>query len=673
MVYSFFQLQFWLSALLTPIAFFVSFYLPGSFFISRLKPKSSIIALLFSLVLGLALWGIQGYLFGYLHARWLTYLYLIFFSISFFLNTSNEKKYWQKIRQEIHAAYKPAFIFICLGTILQILSVIGSGMLYPQGVEFFFSNAVDGVMHLAYIESMARVFPPQEPSAAGMMLMNYHYWSDLVMAELVRVWHLPVSHLFFQFMPLFIAFLTGIATYVLVRVWKGTRQTGMWALFMLYFSADAAYLFTLILHQQLNFRTPAIDNGITQFLNIPHTFAKLVFLTGVIPFSYWLKTKQTRWLILSVTFFTTLAGFKIYFGMFAAVGVCLVILGQILYSMWHSKTSFLERVRNSIQEHRAALVCAVVFGLASALIYFPANRSSGGLFYSPLEWPKIFMGPDGLDFRQWWLRHQVYEAYHNTRNLIFLDFIAIVVCLISIYGTRLIGFFRWKRMIQYVGWETYLFFFPTMLLFTWLGLYTLQSSGLFNVFNFFAVAATGLSLFSAFLLNELATSKRKLSKLLVIIFIFLTLPRPIYEVYFAMNAYVTNHYDQIITKEEIEALTVIRKQTKPNTVVQSMITNETDQKTPYVSFFTDRSTYISGESLLTSHNRQIDDRIAGLKYIFGAQNSSELATRVKEKNIDVLYLIRNPENKGIFAYEIHDQDFQTLYKSGNIQVVKRVP
>src|SRR5258708_450085 len=136
------------------------------------------------------------------------------------------------------------------------------------------------------------------------------------MAELVRIWHIPISHLFFQFMPLFVSFLTGLAFYLLIRVWKGTRQTGLWALFMLYFSGDSAYLFMLTLHHRFGFQTPAIDNGITQFLNIPHTFAKLVFLTGLIPFSFWLKTKQKKWLALTVVFFATLAGFKIYFGMF---------------------------------------------------------------------------------------------------------------------------------------------------------------------------------------------------------------------------------------------------------------------------------------------------------------------------------------------------------------------
>src|SRR5260221_8897115 len=163
-------------------------------------------------------------------------------------------------------------------------------------------------------------------------------------------------------------------------------------------------------------------------------------------------------------------------------------------------------------------------------------------------------------------------------------------------------------MISFVGWQIYLFFFPPILLFTWLGLYTLQVSGLFNVFNFFAVAAVGLSLFSAFLLNEAWSSKKRILKILVILFVVVTLPRPIFEVVSRVQAYATNHYDQMIPNEEVTGLVLIQKQTPANTVVQSELSNENDQKAPYVSFFSNRPTYLSGTGLLASNNRPVADR-----------------------------------------------------------------
>ncbi len=672
MVYSFTSFQFWLFALITPFIFLVTFYLPGALFIDRFKPKSSVISLLLSLVLGIVLWGVQGYVFGYLGMRWLSYIYLLFFAAEFFIHFPQQKVKFSRVQKASRSFFKPAVIFIVIGTVLQVLSVIGSGVAYSKGVEFFFTNAVDGMMHLAYIQSIARSFPPQEPSAAGMMLTNYHYWSDLVMAELVRVWHLPVSHLFFQFMPIFIASLTGLATYLLVRIWKGSKQTSLWALFMLYFSSDAAYIFMLAIHRQFSFQTPAIDNGITQFLNIPHTFAKLVFLTGLIPFSYWLQTKKTKWLILSVTLFATLAGFKIYFGIFAAIGVCLVVFGQFVQALFSQpKSNILQKVLATFQQQRFAILGVALFAVAAALIYFPANKSAGGLFYSPLEWPKIFMGPDGLNFREWWLRHQVYEEYHNLRNMIALDLFAIVVCLVSIYGTRLIGFLRWRKNIQQIGWEMYLFFFPGILFFTWLGLYTLQRSGLFNVFNFFAVASVGLSFFTAFWLGKLGESKNFLSKVILTVFVCLTLPRPLHEIFSLSQAYATNHYDLIIDNQEIEALRTIQNSTSATKIVQAHFNNENDRKTPYIAFFSNRSTYLSGEGLLASHNQPVDSRLLELKKMFLSPNGEAFTRSAKEKNISFVYLLKKNGQVDGISFPIDTQQLHPFFENDRVKILER--
>lgn len=672
MVYGLLSIQFWLFAILTPIIFGISFYIPGSFFIERLKPKSVIVSFLLSFVLGIALWGIQGYIFGYLHIRWFSYFYLLFFAGVFLSNLQYQKQELKKLKLALKLSFRPALYFILVGTVLQVLSVIGSGLSSRNGVEFFFTNAVDGVMHLAYIGSLVKNFPPQEPSAAGMMLTNYHYWSDLVIAELARVWHLPVAHLFFQFMPILVSFLTGMSAYLIIRIWKGSRRTGLWSLFLLYFSGDAAYLFMLLLHQKFGFQTPAIDNGITQFLNIPHSFAKLVFMTALIPFSYWLKTKQLKWLGLTIILFATLAGFKIYFGIFAVLGFCLVVFGQLIQSFISSPNKkWLVKTQKTFHKHQNELFFLILFGIISAAIYFPANKSSGGLFYSPLEWPKIFMGPDGLNFREWWLRHQVYDAAHNYRNIIILDVGAIGICLISIYGTRLLGFLNWKKMIKLLGWEVYLFFFPTMLVFTWLGLYTLQHSGLFNVFNFFAVASVGLSLFSAFILDELQSSSKRIAHLCLIVFVILTVPRPLYEVVSISQAYLNNQSSQLISRSEIAALESVQQHTDPKAVIQAY-NNETDQKTPYVAFFANRSTYLSGDGLLTSHNQPIEDRIQGLKYLFGAHSSSELAARAKEKNIKLIYLHKVPTIASDLPYPIQNEDFRVLFENDQAKVLERV-
>src|SRR5258708_1221566 len=60
------------------ITIFIAWYLPGNFFLRKVlhdKFQRRVIATL----AGMALWGWQGFIFGYLEMRWLTYFYIIFF------------------------------------------------------------------------------------------------------------------------------------------------------------------------------------------------------------------------------------------------------------------------------------------------------------------------------------------------------------------------------------------------------------------------------------------------------------------------------------------------------------------------------------------------------------------------------------------------------------------
>jgi hypothetical protein len=671
MIYSFFDPRFWLFAAFSPIVFLLTFYVPGSFFIDRLKPKSTIISFLLASVLGVVMWGMQGFVFGYLNIRWCTYLYLLFFVFMFWKRMKEKKVFAKKLVKEIKGSFKIALGFLCVGTLIQVLPVIASGMAYKNGIEFFFTNAVDGIMHLAYIQSISHYFPPQEPGAVGLALVNYHYWSDLVLAELVRIWHLPTSHLFFQFTPLFISFFTGAVAYLLLRIWKLPRQAGLWSLFFLYFSADAAYLFMLALHHRLGFETPVIDNGVTQFLNIPHTFAKLIFLTALIPFSYWIQTKKKKWLLLSIIFFSTLVGFKVYFGIFAAIGMSFVVALQFLQSLFYpSKKPLLKKLAKAVSAHRFSFFMIGLFALLSAVIYFPTNKSSGGLFYAPLEWPKLFLAQDALDFRIWWLRQQVYEAHNNTRGIFLLNSLAVFICLVSVYGTRLLGFFRWKKIASQISWQLHLFFLSGIIIFTLLGLFTLQSSGLFNVFNFFSVAAVGLSIFSAVICYNLSQSKKVFSYFLLAIIVLITLPRSFHEIFSIYKKYADNKYDYIFTFKEIEALQIIRKNTPQDAIVQSSLYNENERYTPYVSFFSDRRTYLSGERLLETHNQPYKERVEDLRYIFNSHNYEELDLRARDKGINILYLVKRSTHAEDLSFTLQKDNKSILFENDTAVVLK---
>ncbi len=663
-IYAIYDYQFWLAFSVFLIAIFVSFYLPGFFLINQIDKKVNIRNIVLSYCAGFVLWTTQGYVFGFLNIRWMTYLYVLAILILSYEKLSTIKKIHYYASLQIK---KNKFVtsIIIVGMIMQSLLMFGSGFLTTDGIRFLGSNNIDGIMHLSYIQSMTTKFPPIEPGAYQHALKNYHYWIDLNIAELARIWMIPTSHTFFQFMPLFISVITGCATYVLMRVWTGSKAVGLWALFFLYLGSDAAYLFMLYFKGIFGFYTPAIDNGITQFLNMPHAAAKMIFTSSLIPFYFWIKTNQKTWGFLSIGLFSSLVGLKIYFGIFAGLGLGLVVLGKILLVIFGKKNkgTFLAKIKQEF----FSIMLLLLFIIVALTIYLPSNSSSGGLLYYPLEWPKQFLGHNNLDVREWWLRMQVYEQAGNIRNIIVYNAYAVLVTLICIHGTRLFGLIPRRKLYKLLGWEHMMFFVPGIIIFHILGLFTLQAAGSFNVFNFFVVSTTVMAFFSAFLLYELTLKKKIWAKALILVIVLLTLPRPLYEVYSAGNTIIKNN-GALIQAEELAAMDYIQQNTDPKAIVQSHPRNDLDSRTPYISYYANRQTYLSGITMIASHGQDITPLQNELEYLFELRDPEAFAKQAHKNNISYLYLQNNPKQKLLFS--LNPSLFSKMYENKSVVIIK---
>lgn len=650
-MYAIYDYHFWLSFAVFLIAIFSSFYLPGFHVMKLIDKKPSVRNIVLSYCVGFVLWTMQGYIFGYLNIRFATYLYVLVILIFSCKDISLIKKTHSYLYQKVKNNKLATFVIV-IGMILQSLLMFGSGFLTADGIRFLGSNNVDGIMHLSYIQSMITEFPPIEPGAYQHPLRNYHYWIDLNIAELSRIWMIPPIHIFFQFLPLFISIITGVATYILMRIWTlGSKMAGLWALFFLYLGGDAAYLFMLYFKDEFGFYTPAIDNGITQFLNMPHTAAKMIFIVGLIPFYLWVKTKQRKWGLLMVGLFASLVGFKVYFGIFVGLGLGFVVLGKFWVAMAGNKSrgKFIERIK-MIRKEVFSIVLLLIFVVVSFTIFLPSNSASGGLLYYPLEWPKLFLGQNNLDVREWWLRMQVYEAAGNIRNIIIYNAFAIAVTLVCIHGTRLLGLIPHKKLFKLLGLEHMLFFMPGIIVFHVLGLFTLQAAGSFNVFNFFVVSTVVMALFSGYLMYQLSLKNTVWAKTLIILVVLLTVPRPMYEIYSAANSIIKNN-GALISTQELKALDYIRQNTPHDAIVQSHPNNNLDSRTPYVSYFANRQTYLTGITMIASHGQQIAPLENEINNLFTLTNANEFAKRLKKDNISYLYLQKDPMQQMSFLQD----------------------
>lgn len=637
-------------------AIFVSFFLPGFLVSSLLKIKSKSTAILVAHVLGIVMWGIQGYVFGYLNIRWATYIYLFlgcFFAVLY--HRSSLINIYSVIPEIIIKNKIPA-ILIAIGVIVQLLPVAGSGLRSEIGISFFGNNIYDGIMHLGLIQSMHDHFPPIEPGAYELPILNYHYWGDLVIAEIARIWKIPISLLFFQFIPLYVSLLTGIAAYLLVRIYGGSKAMGSWLLFLLFFAGDGAYLFMLILHRVFGFYTPAIDNGAMNFLNMPNAMAKMVFITGLISLQYWIKSGVKLWGVISMIFFASLMGFKVYYGIFTIIGFSLLVMWRL--ASWFNKKELF------------SLFLLVLLAGVSLAIYLPANSSSGGLSFHPLEWPKSFLGVGSIDFKEWWLRKSMYEANKNYIGIFVLDLISIIIALISIYGTRLLGFFPISKLLRFLGWEKFFFFVPPLLLFQFLGLFTLQVSGGFNVFNFFVVGALILSIFTAFNLDQISQSKKMLGKIFLIIFIVLTLPRVVNVATYNIENYKKHIDYHLFSNDELLAFKYIDDTLSKSAVIQSHPANEMDSKVGYLAFFSKRLTYLTSINFLETRNQKIADRKIALQHMFEVDNATEFVRLAKNKNIQYIYLQKVPKQN--FRFSPDESLLKTVYENEKIVIIKPI-
>ncbi|GIK84012.1 MAG: hypothetical protein BroJett025_06340 [Patescibacteria group bacterium] len=596
-----------------------------------MKFKTVSLRFLLALPTGLALWGIQGYLLGYAHVRFLTLIYIIVFTVLFWREQKSKrfddfKKIWVEIKKQPWWL----FVLVAVSSFLQIFSHVGSGLMTATGLPFYFVNSVDGVMHLSYIQELVKNFPPQEPGAVGLPLINYHYWSDLVQAELIRVWQLPTIHVFFQYAPIVISTWTTVLFLRLISYLGGSRKTQLVALLLLTFGADAAYLITQVLHGHWGPNVSSLDSGVTFYFNIPQVYARFVFLASIFLLTKWWKERSFKTGVLVTLLIASLFGFKVYYALYAVFGFCFVVGLEIILHFISNlkKKSVVTALITTMQNSKFSLLLVGILAAISLAIYLPVNKAAGGLTYSFFEWPHLLLSAVNIDYIDWFLRMQVYKAYDNTRNIIIFNLWAAFLTFVAVYGTRMFGMLPlFKTKNEHMK-KLFLFFIPTNILFVLLGLLTLQTSGGLNIFNFLIVPILAFNIFVAFNLSQLKT---KIFVPFIVVFALLTIPRSLIQLNLFYERYSTSQADAVISPNELEAFTYLRNQEAAT--VQTSMENYYNYQTPYISFMSGQPTYIGGVSMLESHNQPTKERVAEIKEALTQSDSNLKADLLRSLGI----------------------------------------
>lgn len=677
-IYSVFNLIWLVKAVLFLIASVVSFYLPGivlSHWAGITDQKKHLLAWM----IGIGFWGIQGYVFGWLQIRWVTYLYLAFFA----WQAWKIRKHWWPITYHLGSTSLQKVILV-IGTILLLIPVIGSGWRTKEGIAYYWINAYDGLYHLSLSRSLVESVPPIEPGAYDLVVQNYHYLSNLIIADFGRVWQLPINHLYFQFFPVLIAVLFGLTIGQLLKTWSGQKITVTLGLLLFYLAGEISWLLTWILKSgtELPFNN-YIDSGVIQFLNPPQAFAKLLFFTSLILLRDFWQKKNWRLAIVLGVVIASMLSLKIYFALFLGLGLACVYaveLGKVLILLIRKQSS----VKQCWREYRWDLVLGLTILVVGAALYLPSNSQAGGIYYDFLFWPRLLLGQGKIFWNEWWLRLQVYEAAQNTRALFVWYSLAIGVFLSAIYHFRLVGLlvvfkrFRSKMLSK----EVILLVVPSIVL-THIAMNYVQISGGGNIFNFFVVAITSLSLLSTIVLGELWQKIPKL-RFLIVICIGMMAIQPLYNTY----AYLKNYYyrrDKIVITAQHEALMKYlsansKSKDSEKSYLQTSPGAFLDNNTPYWYFFTGKLSYFSGRQILQDHNQDVSAKKLVEQFIFlDPATASDSARIAHTAHIDQIVLQKSQKSTDAFLFRAKQATFsgtfiwQQEYENDEWLVLRPVP
>ncbi len=610
---------FWLYAFYFIIIIFVSFSIPGLVLLGRLR-LGKFQTFVLGTMLGLALWIWQGFIFGYLGLRFMTYVYVFLFVLIWIYKITKKRKI-KKINLRGIVFDKWILVILLLGICVQVSAVWFTGILISGDAYFCCGNISDSLYHIALTNEIIKTIPPYEPGMNGIVVHNYHYLSSLVVAELVRVYKLPLVAADYQFMTVFVSLFLGLTAIAFSKSLNLSRSFLLWLLFFLYFGGDFIYLFLLMLGKGLSFSMGSLEDGSIFLVNLPRAYAVTVLFSILTMLVLWIRKRRIFEGVLIGLMISVLIGLKVYIGLFALTGIVFLTIYYLLKKKWEIFPIFI----------------VSVFG--SFMFYFPVNSGAGGMYYTGFWLFENFISQPQFGLIRMELARTVYQQHNNVLRLIQYEGMYILIYIFCIFGSKIFAFFQTKKSLSQIPLPIHIFLISGLVVSGILGFFYQQNSGGSNSFNFIVNVFIISSIYAALAVSFWLS---KLAKPIVIVFaiglILIIIPRVVNQVY-ANIMWVRAQKGFSIPESQLYLLSVLNKINNKNSLVLVHSDfSEQEQTTPLTSFISDRPMYLSGEGILISHNIPIARRASLKKAIFKSANDLKVGKIIKNENIKFILL-----------------------------------
>ena len=524
-----------------------------------------------------------------------------------------------------------------IGMFTQTITMFKSGLLYPFGMGFWGPNGHDGIWHIALINSLTKYFPAQNPVFSGTNLANYHYFFDLFVAILHKVFSLPVISLYFQILPVLFSGLLGYLTYCLVFQWTKNRLSAIIATFFAYFGGSFGWIVTLFRDQAIGGESMFwASQSVSYLINPPFILSLIFILYGLLNYLEYLEKPTNKRALLIILVFGLLIGIKAYAGIIILSGLLVSFIGE-----W-----FLNK------EVRTGKIFFGSLAL-SLLIFLPTNRWSLSLFvFSPLWFPHTMIEfSDRLGWIKLAQARQAYQATGNWGRLILTEGLTLFIFFLGNLGTRLlflVGLYKTLSNRNKVNVFTVLVY-SSLLVSAAIPLLVIQKGNPWNSIQFFYYFLFLSGLLASEWLGNYLLDKSKLTKIAIVLSLFIfTIPTTLS----TLSQYLPYRAPARISFEELEALNYLKNEKEGVVLTFPYNSSLNDQysepkplfayeTTAYVSALSEKPVFLEDEMNLEIMGVNWVGRKEDSLRFFSTDNKIWANQFLKENKINYIYLLGN--------------------------------
>lgn len=391
-------------------SFLVCFYIPGAFFVSKLKYKVTFLEGIFlSSTLGLLIFTLVAYVLSW--SRLTILLLPIFLALDFFAIKSKSL-----LPGKFKKKYIPPLVFIIIFAILFSIPLILNGV-YGDTIRY----GRDEVWHLALINELKVNFPPDNPAFAGVPLKGYHFFFNFLLAKVSSVFYISPLSLYFHFFPLMLAVLWGLGVYTLMVSWTKKNAAGSWAVFLTMFGGSFGFIIKLQGHPKFDINSGmGIMQPVTSLVNPPFAISIVILLSVLFSLNQYLITRKKVWLFPIVLGVGLVSMFKVYAG--------IILIGGLMV------LAFFEVIRRRFE----MLITLGLSGVLFLVTYWVFRDPTSRLIFYPF-WAPHNVLIDQFPWYGYTEKQYTYSKLSVIRGLVEIEAYAFAVFIFGNLGTRFVG------------------------------------------------------------------------------------------------------------------------------------------------------------------------------------------------------------------------------------------